>query len=324
MPPRYERLGLRGRRNPHGRATAPDVGWTRTCARLDLGGSVAKKKYDPLWKILDENVALQGAQPDVDARCPYCHVIVHVGLKGKVGERYECGLCGGVSLLVEEEEKPALESQGAQLDKDGTSIYLGWLRCLECRVVWQQGDRSQPYVPCPTCGAPGQARTIWPSISAQSLLSSVLEHELSDQESRVAAIVATTTFLETLLDDALGNLLEREGASYELRARLVGEVEAVDGRLSIVEQLLGTEVGDIAAELDAGWFMDEWKQYRRMRRNAGHQGNLYTFPADLRKDLERITVTGVKVFAEVNNRIWMAARGSNLGRSWVFLQALDD
>ncbi len=64
---------------------------------------MAKKKYDPLWQIVDENVALQGGEPDVDARCPYCHVVVHVGLTAKVGERYECGLCGGVSLLVGEE-----------------------------------------------------------------------------------------------------------------------------------------------------------------------------------------------------------------------------
>lgn len=287
-----------------------------------FGGSVTTKKYDPLWKILDENVALQGAEPDVDARCPYCHVIVHVGLKGKVGERYECGLCGGVSLLVEEEEKLALDRQRAGVESSEMSISPGWLRCPECRMVSQQGD-PRMYVPCPTCGASGQARTIWPPMPAQSLLGSVLERELSDQESRVAAIVSATTLLETLLDDAVWNLLEREGASYELRARVVGGVETVDGRLSLVEQLLGTEVGDIAAELDVGWFMDEWKQYRRMRRNVGHHGNLYTFPSDLQQGLERITVTGVKVFAEVNNRIWMAARGSNLGRSWVFLRALD-
>jgi hypothetical protein len=69
---------------------------------------VAKKKYDPLWQIVDEKVALQGGEPDVDARCPYCHVAVHVGLAGKVGERYECGLCGGVSVLAEEEGRPTL------------------------------------------------------------------------------------------------------------------------------------------------------------------------------------------------------------------------
>jgi hypothetical protein len=69
---------------------------------------MAKKKYDPLWQIVDEKVALQGGEPDVDARCPHCHVVVHVGLAGKVGERYECGLCGGVSVLAEEEGSPIL------------------------------------------------------------------------------------------------------------------------------------------------------------------------------------------------------------------------
>jgi hypothetical protein len=81
-------------------------------ARGDRGGSVAKKRYDPLWKIVGEEVALQGGEPDVDARCPYCHVTVHVGLKARAGERYECGLCGGVSLLAEEEGGLTLKPAG--------------------------------------------------------------------------------------------------------------------------------------------------------------------------------------------------------------------
>lgn len=64
---------------------------------------MSKKKYDPLWEIVDEKVALQGAEPDLDARCPYCHVVVHIGLEAQVGGRYECGLCGGTSLLTEEQ-----------------------------------------------------------------------------------------------------------------------------------------------------------------------------------------------------------------------------
>ena len=211
---------------------------------------MGEKRYDPLWRILDENVALQGAEPDVDVRCPYCHVIVHVGLQAKVGERYECGLCGGVSVLTEEEEKKSiLDGQGGKLGGSERFIHPAWFLCQECRTVSRQVDLSRPYMPCPTCGAPSQARTIWPSVEAQSLLSSVLENEPSDQEAKAAAIMSATTFLEILLDDALWTLLERDGASYQLRTRLVGEVESVDGRLNIVGQLLGTEVDDIAAEL---------------------------------------------------------------------------
>ena len=73
---------------------------------------MAKKKYDPLWEVVDEKVTLQGAEPDVDGRCPYCHVIVHLGLGTKAGERYECGLCGGVSQVVHDREGTALERVG--------------------------------------------------------------------------------------------------------------------------------------------------------------------------------------------------------------------
>lgn len=70
---------------------------------------MAKKKYDPLWEIVGEKVALQGAEPDVDSRCPYCHVLVHLGLEAEPGQRYECGLCGGISQLTEERGTCVLE-----------------------------------------------------------------------------------------------------------------------------------------------------------------------------------------------------------------------
>lgn len=64
---------------------------------------MAKKKYDPLWEIVDEKVALQGVEPDIDVRCPRCNVFVHLVLGAKVGERYECGLCGEVSEVAPEQ-----------------------------------------------------------------------------------------------------------------------------------------------------------------------------------------------------------------------------
>ena len=55
---------------------------------------MARKKYDPLWEILKEKAPLQGVEEDVDARCPFCHVVVHVGSATAPGRRVECGLCG--------------------------------------------------------------------------------------------------------------------------------------------------------------------------------------------------------------------------------------
>jgi len=40
---------------------------------------VAEKKYDPLWEIVHEKVALQGQELDLDARCPHCNVTLHLG-----------------------------------------------------------------------------------------------------------------------------------------------------------------------------------------------------------------------------------------------------
>ena len=70
---------------------------------------MAKKQYDPLWEIVDEKVALQGGEPDVDSLCPYCHVRVHIGLDLQPGERVECGLCGGFSEIVRNEDLTSLK-----------------------------------------------------------------------------------------------------------------------------------------------------------------------------------------------------------------------
>jgi hypothetical protein len=62
-----------------------------------------------LWEIIDEKVPLQGAEPDVDANCPHCNVRVHIGTDLKPGEKVECGLCGGLSQIVEDEGRIALQ-----------------------------------------------------------------------------------------------------------------------------------------------------------------------------------------------------------------------
>jgi hypothetical protein len=61
------------------------------------------KKYDPLWELVGLKVPLQGAEPDVDARCPNCHVTVHIGLDAKPGDKVECGLCGEPLVIVTED-----------------------------------------------------------------------------------------------------------------------------------------------------------------------------------------------------------------------------
>ena len=69
---------------------------------------MAKKKFDPLWEIVDEKIALQDQEPDVDLPCPHCHVLLHLGSVAQTGQRVTCGLCGGNSEVVEGPEGPRL------------------------------------------------------------------------------------------------------------------------------------------------------------------------------------------------------------------------
>ncbi len=73
---------------------------------------MAKKKYDPLWEIIDEKIALQDQEPDIDVPCPHCHVPLHLGTAARQGQRVTCGLCGGVSQVVDGPEGPGLRAIG--------------------------------------------------------------------------------------------------------------------------------------------------------------------------------------------------------------------
>jgi len=71
---------------------------------------VAEKKFDPLWEIIDEKVALQNVEPDIDVPCPHCHVPLHLDSGVSAGTRLKCGLCGGSSVVVETAEGPSLKA----------------------------------------------------------------------------------------------------------------------------------------------------------------------------------------------------------------------
>lgn len=75
---------------------------------------MGNKKYDPLWELVGEKVALQGQEPDVDAHCPHCNVNLHLGPSLEDGARVACGLCGGTSVVVSRGGVVTLEAVSAE------------------------------------------------------------------------------------------------------------------------------------------------------------------------------------------------------------------
>jgi hypothetical protein len=57
-------------------------------------GGALKKRYDPLWEIVDERIALQGGEIHNNVRCPHCHVAMELWAQPNIGEKFRCGLCG--------------------------------------------------------------------------------------------------------------------------------------------------------------------------------------------------------------------------------------
>jgi hypothetical protein len=71
---------------------------------------VAKKKFDPLWEIIDEKRALQNVEPRVDLACPHCQVKLELGPAVRTGEKVTCGLCGGTSVVEQTADGPSLKA----------------------------------------------------------------------------------------------------------------------------------------------------------------------------------------------------------------------
>ncbi len=53
-----------------------------------------RKKFDPLWEIVDERVGLQGSCDIKTLFCPRCQVAVELPQVAEPGWRFSCGLCG--------------------------------------------------------------------------------------------------------------------------------------------------------------------------------------------------------------------------------------
>jgi hypothetical protein len=75
---------------------------------------VATKKFDPLWEIVGEKIALQDVDSGVESPCPHCGVPLHLGPSVLKGRRVTCGLCGGVSEVGETGAGLALKREGRE------------------------------------------------------------------------------------------------------------------------------------------------------------------------------------------------------------------
>jgi hypothetical protein len=53
-----------------------------------------KKRFDPLWEIVDEKVSLQGSGGTKTMKCPQCHVTLDLPARLRAGDPFDCGLCG--------------------------------------------------------------------------------------------------------------------------------------------------------------------------------------------------------------------------------------
>jgi hypothetical protein len=70
------------------------------------------KKYDPMWELAGQKVALHGMEEHMDSRCPVCHVTVHLERTVRTGDRVECGLCGERLLVEQKDGRLALTGGG--------------------------------------------------------------------------------------------------------------------------------------------------------------------------------------------------------------------
>jgi ribosomal protein S27AE len=73
-----------------------------------------KKRFDPLWEVVDERIALQGEETHHNPCCPRCYVAINLVAQAKSGVRLRCGLCGTLCQLVQGSSEAELVAVGPE------------------------------------------------------------------------------------------------------------------------------------------------------------------------------------------------------------------
>lgn len=163
---------------------------------------------------------------------------------------------------------------------------------------------------CPLCGAPSDARRVWPPERQKKLDARIRAYQADGEDEIVVILVAT--FLEALLEDILDRIMQTRGADSSVRAAVLDGQRAVGTRIGrLFPTLTGEQFEDAAAELGFRDFPHRWRQMRAVRNAFIHddpyEGVQETISPATSADAMQLLDQAYKLFVSINNRFVASA-----------------
>lgn len=163
---------------------------------------------------------------------------------------------------------------------------------------------------CPFCGAPPEARRMFPPERLRKLDSRIRAYQADGEDEIVVILVAT--FLETLLEDILDRVMRARGADPGIRAAVLDGQRAVGIRIGrLFPMLTGEQFEDAAAELGFRDFPHRWREMRAVRNAFIHDdpymGAQETISALTSREAMQLLDQAYKLFVSINNRFVASA-----------------
>lgn len=174
-------------------------------------------------------------------------------------------------------------------------------KCPSCKKVFSMNDGSRLSNPNTCCGykAPEGSpfsRTMWPSLEVKHVMKFLNELNLDEFEYRRVAMVFLCATLETLLQEALYDLLPSYTSSLLLAENLLKRSEGLEARLKLFTALNEKSVHKILKANGMESFWTDWKSLADARNHIGH-GTFFHTPVKPGVDLEteeKRLITAVK------------------------------
>lgn len=180
-----------------------------------------------------------------------------------------------------------------------------YFECPECGFLSADLEFGAGNAPCPYCGAPGDARRVFPTERLRRLDARIRRYHDEGESEIVVILVAA--FLEAILEDIIDRILSARGADVTVREVVLDGQRAVGGRIGrLFPHLTGEEFEAAADELGYADFPARWRELRAARNAFIHDspfnGPQETLDVAMAEQAMGLLGQAYRLFVLINNR----------------------
>jgi len=140
------------------------------------------------------------------------------------------------------------------------------------------------------------------NLITEDILVRFLTHKTKEIYEENFIVIIACTFIETLLDSFLIEILVGKGVSEEIATHVIKEMKSIPAKMRLFKRLTGQKISTALKQLAFEDFSENWRYLREDKRNEFIHGNPHTIKEDDAKRAYDIAVDAVKVFACLHNK----------------------